>query len=292
MIPGAQDFVVYVMESRGFLRERNLEPEKVEMLSPVNLHLMIAEKEVDIGFGGFTTMAIARAQGKNVIAVHGIFSPVNLVLVPHDSPLESLSDLEGKKLGIFGGPSSTTFTFLRVIARRWFGLDLVESVEVVSAPGPALARLLDRGDVDAALFGTTESLKFSAEDRYRVLVDLSSEYRERHGRAPAHVTVTTNEDFAAARGELITDFLDAYREAVAYVHANPEIWAEYGARIDMVGEREIEVLRDKMTANLVAEWDRARMETQQEYLELAFDELGASVAGSVPEGFLRDDFNP
>lgn len=292
VIPGAQDFIVYVMESRGLLRERNLEPEKVEMLSPVNLHLMLAEQEVDVGFGGFTTMAIARAQGKPVIAVHGIFSPVNLVFVPKDSPLQSLSDLKGKKLGIFGGPSSTTFTFLRVIAQKWFDLDLVESVEVVSAPGPALSRLLDRGDVDAALFGTTESLKFGTEDRYRVLVDLSGEYRSRRGRAPAHVTVTTNEDFAAAHAELITDFLGAYREAVAYVKENPEIWSEYGERINMTGEREIEILRQKMTANLVGDWDRERIETQKEYLELAFDELGDSVSGPVPEGFLRDDFNP
>ena len=52
-----------------------------KMLSPASLHLMIAEQEVDVGFGGFTTMAIARARGKNVIAVHGIFSPVNLVFV-------------------------------------------------------------------------------------------------------------------------------------------------------------------------------------------------------------------
>jgi len=97
VIPGAQDFIVYVMESRGLFEKHDLAPEKVQMLSPVNLHLMIAEQEVDVGFGGFTTMAIARARGKNVIAVHGVFSPVNLVFVLDDSPLETLSDLKGKK---------------------------------------------------------------------------------------------------------------------------------------------------------------------------------------------------
>ncbi len=292
VIPGAQDFIVYVMESRGLLAKHDLAPEKVQMLSPVNLHLMIAEQEVDVGFGGFTTMAIARARGKNVIAVHGIFSPVNLVFVLDDSPLQTLSDLKGKKLGIFGGPGSTTFTFLGVIAKRWFDLDLVESVELVSAPGPALVSLLDRGEIDAALLGTTESLKFGAKGTYRVLVDLSGEYRKHHTRAPAHVAVTTNEDFAATHRDVVTDFLRAYREAVAYVKANPDIWAEYGERIEMVDEAEVEILREKMTANLVGEWDAAQIETQQEYLELAFDVLGDSVVKSVPEGLIRDDFNP
>jgi len=280
------------MESQGLFAKHDLAPEKVEMLSPVNLHLMLAEQEVDVGFGGFTTMAIARARGKKVIAVHGIFTPVNLVFVPHDSPLETLSDLEGKKLGIFGGPSSTTFTFLGVIAKTWFDLDLNESVELISAPGPALASLLDRGEVDAALFGTTESLKFEAKRKYRVLVDLSGEYRKHHGRAPAHVTVTTNEDFAASHGDVVRDFLRGYREAVAYVNANPGIWAEYGERIDMVDASEVEILREKMTANLVGAWDAAQIETQREYLELAFEVLGTSIAESPPEGLIRDDFNP
>ena len=292
VIPGAQDFIVYVMESRGLLEKHDLAPEKVQMLSPVNLHLMIAEQEVDVGFGGFTTMAIARARGKKVIAVHGIFSPVNLVFVLDDSPLQTLSDLKGKKLGIFGGPASTTFTFLGVIAKRWFDLDLVESVELVSAPGPALVSLLDRGEIDAALLGTTESLKFGANGRYRVLVDLSDEYRKHHTRVPAHVAVTTNEDFAASHRDVVTDFVRAYREAVAYVKANPAIWAEYGARIEMVDEAEVEILRDKMTANLVGEWDAAQIETQREYLELAFDVLGDAVVKSVPQGLIRDDFNP
>ena len=292
VIPGAQDFITYVMESRGLMEKFELEPEKIQMLSPANLHLMIAEKQVDIGFAGFTTMAIARAQGKNVTVVHGIFSPVNLVFVPHDSPLSKLSDLEGKKLGIFGGPSSTTFTFLSVIAKQWHGLDLTESVALVSAPGPALAHLLDRGEVDAALMGTTESLKFEAKGTYRVLVDLNREYRERHGRVPAHVTITTNEDFAASHGPVLSDFIRAYREAVAYVKTHPEIWAEYGERIGMEDPKEVAILREKMTASLVSEWDAEQIELQRAYLETAVGVLGESIIPAVPPNLIRDDFNP
>lgn len=292
VIPGAQDFIVYVMESRGLFEKYDLRPDKAQMLSPASLHLMLGEGEIDIGFGGFTTMAIARARGKNVIVIHGIFSPVNLVFVPLDSPLETLSDLEGKKLGIFGGPSSTTFTFLSVIAKRWFDLDLAKDVELVTAPGPALAGLLDSGDVDAALVGTTESLKFEAKHTYRVLLDLSGEYRRRHGRSPAHVTITTNEDYAAAHGDVLRDFLRAYRDAVAYANETPEIWAEYGKRIEMSTDEEVALLRSKMSANLVSAWDAAQIETQTEYLALALNVLADAGVDAPPAGLIRDDFNP
>ena len=109
LIPGAQEFVDFVMEGHGLLDQVGLKADKVKSLSPANLHLMVAERKVDIGFGGFTTMATARSEGKDIIVIYGVFSPVNMVFVRKDSPIKTLSDLKGKKLGVFGGPSSATF---------------------------------------------------------------------------------------------------------------------------------------------------------------------------------------
>jgi len=58
---GAQEFVDFVMEGHGLLDQVGLKADKVKSLSPANLHLMVAERKVDIGFGGFTTMATARS---------------------------------------------------------------------------------------------------------------------------------------------------------------------------------------------------------------------------------------
>src|SRR4051812_33899788 len=72
LIPGAQEFVDFVMEKHGMLEQVGLKAEKVKSLSPANLHLMVAERQVDIGFGGFTTMATARAEGKDIIVIYGV----------------------------------------------------------------------------------------------------------------------------------------------------------------------------------------------------------------------------
>src|SRR5215467_7624880 len=146
LIPGAQEFVDFVMEGHGLLDQVGLKADKVKSLSPANLHLMVAERKVDIGFGGFTTMATARAEGKDIIVIHGVFSPVNMVFVAKNSPIHSLADLKGKKLGVFGGPGSTTFVFLAVLAKKWGGIDLFneKEVQLVSAPAPALIELLGK----------------------------------------------------------------------------------------------------------------------------------------------------
>ena len=47
-----------------------LEPDKIQMLSPANLHLKIAEKQIDIGFASFTTMAIAYREAVAYVKTH------------------------------------------------------------------------------------------------------------------------------------------------------------------------------------------------------------------------------
>jgi len=290
---GAQEFVDFVMQSHGLLEQVGLKAEKVKSLSPANLHLMLAERKVDIGYGGFTTMATARSEGKDIIVIYGVFSPVNMVFVRKDSPIQSLSDLRGKKLGVFGGPGSTTFAFLAVLAKNWHGIDLFKEAELVTAPAPALTELLGKGDIDAALLGTVESVQTFAQDRYRVLLDLSADYRTRAGgRAPAHVTVATNEQFANTRPDVVRDYLKAYKNALDYIDEHPEVWDEYAASIKMENPAERALLREKMGANLVKAWDAEQIALQNEYLNLVHKIIGNSVLKVVPSDLIRNDYTP
>src|SRR5215510_10266502 len=290
---GAQEFVDFVMEGHGMLDQVGLKAEKVKSLSPANLHLMVAERKVDIGFGGFTTMATARSEGKDLIVIYGVFSPVNMVFVRKDSPIKTLTDLKGKKLGVFGGPSSTTFAFLAVIARNWYGIDLFHDPQLVTAPAPALVELLGKGDIDAALLGTVESIQTFAEDRYRVLVDLSAEYKAHQGgRAPAHVTIATNEEFAKAHPDIVRDYLKAYKNGLQYVHTHPEVWDEYAASIKIDDPAERALLRQKMEPNLVESWDSEQIALQNDYLKLVHNIIGDSVVKTVPADLIRNDYIP
>ena len=293
LIPGAQSFVDFVMQKHGILKQFGLQAEKLELLSPANLHLMVAERQVDIGFAGFTTMATARSEGKDLIVVHGVFSPVNMVFVAKDSPIRSLLDLKGRKLGVFGGPGSTTFVFLAVLAKKWNGIDLFRDVELVSAPAPALIELLDRGEVDAALLGTTESIRMFAQQRFSVLTDLSDEYKAHQGgRAPAHVTVATSEQFARANPDVVRDYLKAYEATVAYIRAHPEVWGEYAKSINVEDAEEIRLLQEKMLPNIVDSWDDDQIAVQKDYLNLVHEIVGDSVLKVVPNDLIRNEYNP
>jgi hypothetical protein len=60
----------------------------------------------------------------------------------------------------------------------------------------------------------------------------------------------------------------------------------------MTSDAEIALLREKMSANLIERWDEDQIATQQEYLQFVQGVLGERVFGAIPEGLMRDDFNP
>ena len=166
-------------------------------------------------------------------------------------------------------------------------------MELVTAPAPALIELLGRGDVDAALLGTTESIQMFAQQRYRVLVDLSEEYKAHQGgRAPAHVTVATSEQFATRNPDIVRDYLKAYETTVAYIREHPEVWAEYAKSINVQDPEETRLLQQKMLPNIIDKWDDDQIAVQKDYLNLVHEIVGDSVLKVVPNDLLRNEYNP
>ncbi|HEX9143888.1 MAG TPA: ABC transporter substrate-binding protein [Candidatus Binatia bacterium] len=288
---GSQDFIHSVMEQQKFLQKYNIPYERMKVLNPAPLHLFLAEKKVDIGYGGVTAVARARAEGKDLIIIHGVVAPVNVVIVKKDSPIQSYAALKGKRIGNFGGPGAATTGMLMAISKKWYGIDLQRDAELISAPGPALVGLLDKDQLAGALMGNQESVTLPLTGKYRVVLNLSEEWEKRAGRAPATVTVTTNEEFAKGNADLLKRYLAAYEETVRYIRSHAEVWERYAATIGLTSKEGAE-LQKAWGPRILEKWDRKQMEVQADFLEISKQILGPKVLKTVPEGLMTDAYNP
>lgn len=288
---GSQDFIHSVMEQQKFLQKYNIPYERMKVLNPAPLHLFLAEKKVDIGYGGVTAVARARAEGKDLIIIHGVVAPVNVVIVKKDSPIQSFAALKGKRIGNFGGPGAATTGMLMAIAKKWHGIDLQRDAELIGAPGPALVGLLEKDQLAAALMGNQESVTLPLTGKYRVVLNLSEEWEKRAGRAPATVTVTTNEEFAKSNADLLKKYLAAYEETVRYIRTHGEVWERYAATIGLTSREGVE-LQKAWGPRILEKWDRQQMEVEADFLEISKQILGPKVLKTVPEGLMTDAYNP
>ncbi|MDD8022647.1 MAG: ABC transporter substrate-binding protein [Paracoccaceae bacterium] len=73
------------------------------------------------------------------------------LMVGADSPVASLADLKGKKIGIAGGPLDKSWLILRAYAQQELGFDLAAETEQVFGAPPLIMEAALSGQVDAAI---------------------------------------------------------------------------------------------------------------------------------------------
>lgn len=73
------------------------------------------------------------------------------LMVPGDSPIRTLADLKGKRLGVAGGPLDKNWLLLKAQARDAAGIDLETQATLAFGAPPLLALKLEQGELDAGL---------------------------------------------------------------------------------------------------------------------------------------------
>ncbi|MGR7994934.1 MULTISPECIES: ABC transporter substrate-binding protein [unclassified Xanthobacter] len=84
------------------------------------------------------------------------------IMVASGSPLRSLADLRGARLGVAGGPLDKSWLLLRAYARARAGMELTAAQLSFGAP-PLLAAKLEQGELDAALLYWTYGARLQAK---------------------------------------------------------------------------------------------------------------------------------
>ena len=106
--------------------------------------------EVDTIVSDWLWVAQQRARGADFTFLP-YSTAVGGIMVAADSPAQSLVDLEGKKIGIAGGPVDKSWLILRAWSRAKLGRDLAETTTQVFGAPPMILNAAETGEVDAAI---------------------------------------------------------------------------------------------------------------------------------------------
>ena len=91
---------------------------------------------IDIGLVGDTPPIFAQSAGADLVYVASAPASASAILVPEGSPIQSVADLKGKKVGIAKGSSSQNLT-IQALAKH--GLSFKDIEPVYLAPADAVA---------------------------------------------------------------------------------------------------------------------------------------------------------
>ena len=124
---------------------------------------------LDVVVADWIWVAQQRLQGQDLTfvpfsALHGA------LVVPKDSPIQTLQDLKGKRLGVAGGGQDKNWILLKIAAQKSQGLDLEHATTVTFGAPPLLGESLKQGQLDAVLTYWNQATKLEAQG-YRKILD-------------------------------------------------------------------------------------------------------------------------
>lgn len=106
--------------------------------------------EVDTIVSDLLWVAQQRATGADFVFLPYSTS-VGGLMVQADSPVQTLADLKGKRIGIAGGPVDKSWLILRAWSRRDGGEDIGDTTQQIFGAPPIIMNALDGGEIDAAI---------------------------------------------------------------------------------------------------------------------------------------------
>lgn len=215
-----------VMEQMKFAEKEGLDIEWVKFAEVNGPTRAIPTQAIDLAFGApsATSMAII-ADGIPVKIVLSTQIAESQFIVLADSPIKSISDLKGKKIGMTAAPSAM-HAIVSAVLENNFGM---KATDYTVAPGneSRLAQFITQKDADAAAIRSVTIAQMN-EVKLRALGSVVDEWKKMtKSNSPPTLAVTiVHNDYLSKNADAVAKFIAATRKAVEWGSKNKPQVAE------------------------------------------------------------------
>jgi NitT/TauT family transport system substrate-binding protein len=203
------------IEAKIFERE-GIEIEVTSFRGDAQLQPALAAGSLDVGLGSGPGLGF-RAKGAPAIAVAAMYGPpANLALVlPADSPIKSVGELKGKRIGVTTAGSLTDWLVRELSRQQGWGSDGIK----ILALGAMQARLaaIQRGELDGMVIEAATGYELEEAGKAKNFIlfgDIAKDFY-------THVIFATD-DMIDKRPDLLRRFLRGWFKTIAFMRANKD----------------------------------------------------------------------
>lgn len=260
---------------KGFFKEAGLEVTKIVAGEGGGTTVRnILASPFPYGEAAVAAVMAAKSRGQDIVVVNAAASgPIDMFwIVKPESPIKSIADIKGKKIG-YTNPKSGSDMLMRMVFQR-AKID-VKDVELVATGGmrEGLA-MLAAGQID--VMPVVEP----------VLTNLGAKFRAVFKVADYVPTMTqtvgfTTSAFLKSRGEDLKKLLAARRKAVDFIYADPKAAAEIIAKTHNLKPEIAAAITDRFAKDKYwsrGDFDKDGLDVNIEGLKLVGIDEGVSVA--------------
>jgi NitT/TauT family transport system substrate-binding protein len=211
----------------GIFAKNGIDLDIVGFSGGAKMHQALAAGTLDLAFGSGPQMALT-AKGAPMRAVAMMAGPPTnfAVIVPYQSPLKSLDDLKGKRIGVSGNPSLSYYMAAAIALSKNWGPRGIVPVTVGGIQAGVVASLRT-GQVDAVTYDTRVGYEVEEAKVGRVLATCSD-------YVPDFIThaIFAHDDLMKNRPDALRLFLKAWFDTIVYMKGDKATTVRIAARVN------------------------------------------------------------
>lgn len=224
LAPAANGLPVLVAQSQGFFAKHGISVAKIDHQASSALYpALIAHGQYDIADLTPPTLLTSVSQHLDDIAIANEFNvskdfPLEYLMVPNGSPIKTLQDLNGKKVGTASITGNLWISFQNALKKA--GMD-PSSVNPLQVPFPNMADTMAAHRVDAVL----AIAPFSDAIKAKGNKSIDEPYLSIGPNVVGQV-FAANRTWAQSHKPEVKNFIAALKDATAYMKDHPDVAAE------------------------------------------------------------------
>ena len=204
---------------------------------------------------------------------------VGALVVPAASPIRSVADLRGRKLGIAGSPLDKSWLILRAYAQRHDGIDLDTAVEKSFGAPPLLAEQLKAGRLDAMLTFWPFAAKAEAAGMRSVLtIDAAVSALGIDGGVP-FIGYVFSQKWADRNRQAVAGFLAALAKARALLATDDAEWQTLAPLTGAADDAELQRLKAWYRRGIPAHWGQMEQAAAAQLFQVLAEIGGPALVG-------------
>ena len=202
------------------------------------------------------------------------------VIVPGDSPIKSVTDLKGKKIGVAGGPIDKSWLLLRAYGMKSGAGDLAAVATPVFAAAPLLNEQAAAGRIDALLNFWPFAVKLESTG-YRQMIAVSQMMTSLGIENPLPlVGFVFPASLASDNRGLMQSFSRAVQKGQSILATSDQEWERIRPLMKASSDEEYRMLRTRYREGLLHSWNERDREAAQKLFAIVRETGGEEVTGA------------
>ncbi len=190
------------------------------------------------------------------------------LIVPQNSPIKSLADLQNKKLGIAGGELDKNWLLLQALAQKKNQLDLNTSVEKVYGAPPLLNQQLLHGRVDAVINYWHFAARLEAKG-YKQLINGKTILKQLGIKAEVPTLgYVFHHGWGVKNPKIISQFLAVTQHAKNQLCESDKVWQAIVPLTKAKDKATENILRERYCAGRIKQWGETEQQAAAKIYQL------------------------